>query len=73
MNTKAILSYVEELEDKTKEMQAKISNLESENESLKFDVDYWKEKYEQEIQYRQDNFKMISEMEMYSLNEDNYH
>ena len=73
MNTKAILSYVEELEDKTKEMQAKISNLESENESLKFDVDYWKEKYEQEAQYRQDNFKMISEMEMYGLDESDFH
>lgn len=73
MNTKAILSYVEELEDKTKEMQAKISNLENENESLKFDVDYWKEKYEQEVQYRQDNFKMIPEMEMYGLNERDFH
>jgi len=60
------------IESKYEELRLKVDNLESEKESLKADVDYWRDKYEQEVQYRQDNFKMIPEMEMYGLSESDF-
>lgn len=65
MNAKAILEYIEKLENQVDEKDRIIEELKTEIEELK-------DKLQQEIQYRQDNFKPISEMELYGLNENDY-
>lgn len=66
MNAKAILEYIEKLEKKCDEQANSIEELKAENEHLR-------DKLTQEIQFRQDNFRPISEMEVYGLNEKDFH
>ena len=54
-------------------LEKKCDDLEAENEELKGKIEYLKEQLENEIQYREDNFKMIPEMELYGLNENDFH
>ena len=66
MNAKVILEYIENLENQVDEKDRVI-------EELKAEVEHLTDKLQHEIQYRQDNFKMKSEMELYGLNESDYH
>ena len=66
MNAKAILEYIEKLENQVDEKDRIIEELKTEIEELK-------DKLQHEIQYRQDNFKPISEMELYGLSESDFH
>ena len=42
-------------------------------EKLQAEIEHLTDKLAQEIQFRQDNFKMIDEMEVYGLNESDFH
>ena len=66
MNAKAILEYIEKLENQVDEKDRIIEELKTEIEELK-------DKLQDEIQYRQDNFKPISEIELYGLSESDFH
>ena len=76
MNAKVIVEYIEKLEnqvDELKPYKTKCEELENTNEELKAEVEHLMDKLEQEIKFRQDNFKMIDEMEVYGLNESDFH
>lgn len=76
MNAKVIVEYIEKLEnqvDELKPYKTKCEELESVIEELQAELEEAKDKLAQEIQFRQDNFKPIDEMEMFGLNESNFH
>lgn len=62
-----------DIEDEVESLRVKVDNLEAENEALKYEVASWKEKYENEVQYREDNYERVSEMNMYGLRESDFH